>query len=84
MHFDANKDLHQNMEDDDEIKISAPVIGDKMEFLTNDQGDIFYQPRETISNKLTKSVVDEKEHSDKINNWDILLLWSLIFLFMFG
>lgn len=68
MHFDGNKELNQNMEDDDEILISAPAAGDKMEFLTNDQGDIFYQPRKTISNKLSNLFVEEKELSDKINN----------------
>lgn len=68
MHFDANKNLNQNMDYDDEIALSAPVADDKMEFLTNDQGDIFYRPRKIISNKLTSSFIEEKELSDKINN----------------
>lgn len=64
MPFDENKELNQNMENDDEIILSAPIAGDKMEFLTNDQGDTFYQPKKTISNKLTNSFIEEKEFSN--------------------
>lgn len=68
MHFDENKELDENIDDNDEITLSAPVAGDKMEFLTNDQDDIFHQPSKTISNKLTNSFIEEKELPDKINN----------------
>lgn len=71
LYFDENKELNQNIQTEDEVILSAPADANKMEFLTNDQGDIFYQPQKGISNKLTNSFIEEKELSDKINNWNI-------------
>lgn len=47
-----------------EAGIASP-IADKIEFLTNDQGDIFYQPRKELGNKYSDSL---NHPSQEINN----------------